>query len=104
MSVFRYGLKGDAWRFPCAMTENARLNRYIYQIDFGFVEREATPHLLMKLCIQIYLARLSLSNTLSIFEVFSIERARSTFTTGFTRLIYGRRRTKIRITLLSMRP
>ena len=60
------------------MPENARLGESIDQIDLEFVEREATPRLLMKLGIQLHLAGLSLSNTVSILEVFGVERARST--------------------------
>ncbi len=60
------------------MPENASLNGSIDQIELGFVEREATPELLMKLGIQLHLAGLSLSNTVSILEVFGVERARST--------------------------
>ena len=60
------------------MPENARLSGSIGQIDLDFVEREATPRLLMKLSIQLYLSGLSLSNTVSILEVFGVERARST--------------------------
>ncbi|MCD2205114.1 IS6 family transposase [Halobacterium sp. KA-6] len=60
------------------MPENARLNGNIGQIDLAFVEREATPQLLMKLSIQLHLAGLSLSNTVSILDIFSVERARST--------------------------
>jgi putative transposase len=41
------------------------------------MEREATPRLLMKLSIQLHLAGLSLSNTVSILEIFGVERARS---------------------------
>ncbi|MCU4744830.1 IS6 family transposase [Natronoglomus mannanivorans] len=48
------------------------------QIDLDFVEREATPRLLMKLSIQLHLAGLSLSNTVRILEIFGVERARST--------------------------
>jgi transposase-like protein len=48
------------------------------EIELGFVEREATPRLLMKLGISPHLAGLSLSNTVSIFEIFGVERARST--------------------------
>ncbi|GAB7020666.1 IS6-like element ISH29 family transposase [Halostagnicola bangensis] len=51
---------------------------YIGQIDLGFVEREATPRLLMKLSIQLHLVGLSLSDTVRILETFSVERARST--------------------------
>jgi putative transposase len=48
------------------------------EIDARFVEREATPQLLMKLSIQLHLADLSLSNTVSILESFGVGRARST--------------------------
>ena len=60
------------------MPENTRLGGTLGQIDLEFVEREATPRLLMKLSIQLHLAGLSLSNTVSILEVFGVERARST--------------------------
>ena len=60
------------------MLENNRLSGSIDQIDLEFVEREATPRLLMKLSIQLHLAGLSLSNTVSILEIFGVERARST--------------------------
>ena len=45
------------------MPENTRLSGSIDQINLAFVEREATPRLLMKLGIQLHLAGLSLSNT-----------------------------------------
>ena len=60
------------------MPENTRLGGSIGQIELGFVEREATPKLLMKLGIQLHLAGLSLSNTISILEIFGVSRARST--------------------------
>ena len=60
------------------MLENGRLSGSIDQIELGFVEREATPELLMKLGIQLHLAGLSLSNTVSILELFGVKRARST--------------------------
>jgi len=60
------------------MPKNARLSGCLNQIDLDFVEREATPRLLMKLSIQLHLAGLSLSNTVSIIEIFGVERARST--------------------------
>ena len=50
------------------MPENARLSGSIDQIDLAFIEREATPRFLMKLGIQLHLAGLSLSNTVSILE------------------------------------
>jgi transposase-like protein len=60
------------------MPKNARLDGCLDQIDVDFVEREATPRLLMKLSIQLHLAGLSLSNTVSMLEIFGVERARST--------------------------
>jgi len=60
------------------MPENARLSGSLDQIDLEFVEREATPRLLMKLSIQLHPAGLSLSNTVSFLEVFGVSRARST--------------------------
>ncbi|QSG16297.1 Transposase (plasmid) [Halapricum desulfuricans] len=60
------------------MPENTRLSGSIDQINLAFVEREATPRLLMKLGIQLHLAGLSLSNTVSILAVLGVERARST--------------------------
>jgi transposase-like protein len=60
------------------MPENTRLSGCLDEIDLEFVEREATPRLLMKLSIQLHLAGLSLSNTVSILEVFGVKRARST--------------------------
>ena len=60
------------------MPENARLSGSIDQIDLAFIEREATPRFLMKLGIQLHLAELSPSNTVSIIEIFGVERARST--------------------------
>ena len=60
------------------MPKNDRLNGCLDEIELGFVEREATPKLLMKLGIQLHLAGLSLSNTVSILEIFGVKRARST--------------------------
>ena len=60
------------------MPENTRLSGSIDQIELDFVEREATPKLLMKLGIQLHLASLSLSNTVYILDIFGVSRARST--------------------------
>ena len=60
------------------MPESTRLSGSIDQIELGFVEREATLKLLMKLSIQLHLAVLSLSNTVSILEIFGVSRARFT--------------------------
>ncbi|QLH76642.1 IS6 family transposase [Halosimplex rubrum] len=60
------------------MPENASLGGNLDQFDLDFVEREATPRLLMKLSIQLHLARFSLSNTVSVLGVFGVKRARST--------------------------
>jgi Transposase and inactivated derivatives len=60
------------------MPENASLNGSLDGIELEFVEREATPRLLMKLSIQLHLAGLSLSNTVPFLEVFGVQRVRST--------------------------
>ena len=59
------------------MPENARLSGYLDEIDLEFVEREATPRLLMKLSIQLHLAGLSLSNTKQRLETLGVERSRT---------------------------
>ena len=59
------------------MPENTRLSGSIDQHKLDVVEREATPRLLLKLGFQIHLAGLSLSNTVSILEIFGVKRARS---------------------------
>jgi transposase-like protein len=58
--------------------KNDRLYGCLDEINLEFVEREATPQLLMKLSIQMHLAGLSLSNTDSILEVLGVKRAQST--------------------------
>jgi transposase-like protein len=60
------------------MPENDRLSGCLDEIDLAFVEREATPRLLMKLSIQLHLSGLSLSNTVLFLEIFSVDRVRST--------------------------
>jgi len=60
------------------MTKNARPSKDIDAIELGFVEREATPKFAMKLGIQMHLAGLSLSNTVSVLESLGVERVRST--------------------------
>jgi transposase-like protein len=47
-------------------------------IELGFVEREATPEPAMALGIRLYLAGLSLSNTIFVFDRLGVERCRST--------------------------
>ena len=60
------------------MLENGRLSGSLDQIELDFVEREATPKFPMKLSIQLHLSGLSLSNTVSMLEMFGVEPARST--------------------------
>ncbi|WP_148294584.1 IS6 family transposase, partial [Halarchaeum acidiphilum] len=57
---------------------NDRFNGCLDEINVEFVEREATPRLLMNLSIQLHLGGPSLSNTVSIMGVFGVKRARST--------------------------
>ncbi|QHS16170.1 IS6 family transposase [haloarchaeon 3A1-DGR] len=58
------------------MPEITRLSRGCDWIDLGFVERERTPRSAMKLGIQLHVAGLSLSNTISIFDMLGVERSR----------------------------
>lgn len=58
--------------------ENTHLGGSIDQIKLGFVERKATPKLLMKLGMHFHLAVLSPSNTVFILEIFDVQRARLT--------------------------
>jgi putative transposase len=60
------------------MSKTTRLSRGIDAIELGFMEREATPEFAMKLGIQVHLAGLSLSNTVSVLSSLGVERARST--------------------------
>jgi putative transposase len=59
------------------MPESDHLNGCLDEIELGSVEREATPQFLMKLGIY-YLALSSLSNTVFIFGMLGVERARFT--------------------------
>jgi len=85
------------------MPENDRLSGFLDDINVDFVEREATPKLLMKLSIQLHLFGLSLSNTVSFLEVFGVDRVDLPFIIGFIRPIYSRNLVEVRITLRSMR-
>jgi len=60
------------------MPENDRPSSFSSVIELGFVERESTPQQFMKLGIQLHLTVLSLSNTVSILELFGVEQVRST--------------------------
>ena len=60
------------------MKEFGRLSGSIDQIELDFVEREATLEFLMNLSIQLHLSGLSLSNTVSVLEIFDVRRDRST--------------------------
>ena len=60
------------------MPENDRLSGCLDEINFGFVEREATPRPLTKLSIQLQSSGLSLSNTVSFLGIFGVDRVRST--------------------------
>jgi len=71
------------------MPENTRLGGNVDQIDVAFVERGATPKLLMKVGIQSYLAGLSLSNTVSVLDTSGVEERDPPYILGFTRPIYG---------------
>jgi len=85
------------------MPEITRLSGSIDRTDLDLIEREATPRFLMKLGIQLHLAGLSLSNIVSIFDIFDVDRARSTVHIRFTRRNYSRNLVSRRLTLRLMR-
>ncbi|EMA16159.1 transposase [Haloarcula amylolytica JCM 13557] len=58
------------------MPEIARLSGNLDWIDLDFVERERTPERAMKLGIQMHIAGLSLSNTISILDELGVQRSR----------------------------
>src|SRR6056297_2854208 len=58
------------------MAEITRLSGNSDWIDLDFVERERTPEPAMKLGIQMHLAGLSLSNTVSALDSLGVERSR----------------------------
>ena len=70
-------MKSEAVRFLSALCPKRPSRRLFEHIELGSVEREATPRLLMKLSIQLHLADLSLSNTVSLLEISGVSRARS---------------------------
>jgi hypothetical protein len=81
------------------MPEDDYLNGCLNKVELEFVEREATPRLLMELGIQLRLAVLSLSNTILILKYSMQIEPDPPFTTGFTRQIYSPSLVGIRITL-----
>ena len=60
------------------MLETDRLNRGSDWIDLEFLERERTPQQAMKLGIQLHVAGLSLSDTVSVLAELGVERHRTT--------------------------
>jgi putative transposase len=61
------------WWFMPKITRLSGSNDWI---DLDFVERERTPERAMKLGIQMHLAGLSLSNTISVLDNLGVERSR----------------------------
>ena len=59
------------------MPEISRLSDSNDWIELDFVERQRTPEFAMRLGIQMHLAGLSLSNTISILERLGVERSRT---------------------------
>ena len=60
------------------MAEITRLSGNSDWIDLDFVERERTPEPTMKLGIQMHLAGLYLSNTISVLDDLGVQRSRKT--------------------------
>jgi transposase-like protein len=71
------------------MAEINRLNGDSDWIGVDFIQKEETPRQLMQYGIELHLASLSLAETTSFFDIFGIDRCRSTVhnwvrTTDFT--------------------
>ena len=58
------------------MPEITRLSGSTDWIDLDFVERERTPEQAMKIGIQMHVAGLSLSNTISVLDKLGVQRSR----------------------------
>jgi transposase-like protein len=72
----------------------------IDRFDVGVVERHATPELVMKLGVQFHLGGLSLSNTVSVLEMFGVERTHQLFITGYTKLNHSQKTVTLQIRLV----
>lgn len=60
------------------MLESDRISDSFGRIDLGFVEREATPKSAMTLSIRLYAAGLLLSCTVTVLDVFGVDRHQTT--------------------------
>lgn len=85
------------------MPEIARLVEGSDWPQLEFLEREAIPESAMKLGIQLHLARLSLSDTVSVLAGLGVERCRSTVHNWVQKPIYNPQRVETRITSRSTR-
>jgi len=71
------------------MPENARFSGGLDGIHLGFVEREATPRLLMEVGIQLHLAGFSLSSSIAVLIYSALVEFDRPSTTGFTKPSYS---------------
>ena len=86
------------------MAENGCLNGCLNEINLEFVEREATPRLLMRLSIQLYLLDFRL-RMLSLLLRYLVSNALDPPSTiGFTRPIYSPNLVGVGTTLRLTRP
>ncbi len=85
-------------------TTGRRYSLAICRLRYDSRPVTAIPRLSMKLSIQLYLAELSLSNTVFFLEVLVLIGFDRPFTTGFTKPIYSRKLAETRITWRLVRP
>lgn len=64
------------------MPEKGRLSGRLDYVDEGVVEREATPAPLMKFSNRLHPVKISISHTVSFFEIVSVDRVRSIVRNG----------------------
>jgi len=86
------------------MPENDRLSGCLDEINLEFVEREATPQLLIKLSIQLHLSDYRFRILFHFLSYLVLNRCDLPFITGFIRPIYSQNLVGVRITLRLMRP
>jgi len=80
------------------MPENDRLDGCSNEIELGFVEREATPKLLMKLGIELHLAVFRFRIQFLFLKHSVLDALDPPFTAGFTRQSYSPKLAGVRIT------
>jgi hypothetical protein len=78
-------IEWEVWHFLRMYARKCMSQRRLDETDVSVVEREETPYQLMRRSTQLYLTESSLSNSISILELFGVQRLNPPFITGFTK-------------------